>query len=239
MTQARRGIFLRSYAKTEAQLAEVAKRALVSVRKAILCGFDRVLVVVPTDYDFGGTVASLTEAFQREGLRAEVCPATGHHSGEALNQALRAVSGDVEFVAIVSNKASEYLSFGVMDSAANLLLSGFDVVGVRISELDVVHAMPIENTMAFWNVQALLDVGGFDSVIGVEEVAPLARLIKKHGKCAVLISPSEETALRIRDSEDGKAHHVEVKDTKRARQEQEAARAGVTLEWINENIAIS
>lgn len=239
MTKPSCGIFFRSYAKTKEQVPEVVSRALVSVRKANALGFDRKLVIVPTDYDYGGTVACLNEAFLLEGLRAEVFPASGHHSGEALNQALRAVQDDVGFVAIVSNKASEYLSFGIVNNADDLLHAGFDVVGVRIGELEDVHAMPIENTLAFWNVRALLDVGGFDSIIGVEEIAPLARLMKKSGRCAALISPSEDATLRIRESVDGKTRHKEVRETKRRRQEQEAARVGVTLAWMNKNIAIS
>jgi len=233
-------VLFRSYAKNDSLVEEVVGRALVSIRKANSLMFDRVFVVVPTDYDCGATSAYLAQAITAaDSLRAEVFPAVGHHSCGALNQALAALVGTVAYVAIVSNKASGYLSAEVLARALLLLEGGLKVVGVRISELDEVHESPIENTFAIWDLEALLAVGGFDSELGVEEVAPLARLMQKFGACAALISAEQGDAkLNVRKSADGQARHDEVRSTKRERQGLEAARVGVTLDWMKSNIVV-
>ncbi|MFA5831671.1 MAG: hypothetical protein WC878_07645 [Candidatus Paceibacterota bacterium] len=118
------------------------------------------------------------------------------------------------------------------------LYQDFHVVGVRIKELNDVQDSPIQNTFAVWDMKTMpfneKHQWGFDSELGVEEVAPLIRLQKLYGKCAAVINA--EGSLDIRESEDGKARHKEVRDTKRALQEQEAKRLGVTLDFVKENI---
>lgn len=235
-------IVFRSYAKDPALVDEIVGRALTSIRKANSLGFDRVMVVVPTDYDRGGVPLALARSMRVKApaLTAEILAADGHHSSGALNQALAALRGTVNYVAIVSHKATGYLSASVLARAVEQLESGIKVVGVRISELDDVHESPIENTLAIWNLEELMLVGGFDSDLGVEEVAPLVRLMQKFGACAALVSACSDTAkLDIRASGDGVLRHNEVKSTKRERQALEATRVGVTLEWIKSNIIAS
>ena len=96
--------------------------------------------------------------------------------------------------------------------------------------------MPIENTACFWDLEALRRVGWFDSKIGVEEVSAIARISQKHAKKCVTLIPGASGYLNIAKSREGR--HKEVVDTKKARQESEAARVGVTLEWLNQQIVI-
>jgi len=232
-------ILYRSYAKTIEQAPEVVLRALASARIANQVGFDRTLLVVAVESDCGVTAERLTTAISAEQLNANVVHGFGSPNRDVLNQAFHEIHGMSAYVAVVSHKASEYLSVELLKRASLLLQSGFKVVGVRIGELDDVQEVAIANTLAFWDVDAVLEVGGFDSDIGVEEIAVLARLMKLSHRPAALISVlGTEPTLNIRKSTEGMAKHKEVKDTKRARQEQEAIRAGVTLDLINERICV-
>jgi len=233
----------RSYAKTEEQVDEVVARALESAKVAAELKVDgrevfcRVIILVPTDYDYRGeTAKKLVAAFQNVKSRAEVMVASGHHSSEALNHVMRVLNdANVDHALIISNKALSYLKADIMKKASALLDFNL-VVGVRIKELDDVHEMPIENTFAIWNVEHLLAVGGFTSKSGVEEIAPLSSMVERFRFCATIITSSGGGKLDIRKSADGAARHEEVKQTKRERQQLEAERCGVSLEFLNENI---
>jgi hypothetical protein len=249
------GIIFRSYAKTPELVPEVVKRAIDSIKKAKSIKFfdepcfSHISIAVPTDYDCGLTLSNI----HRQILIADdvtmrwdisVLPCGGHHSCEVLNFAMSQMRlCGPRFCLIASHKASPYLTENTMRKVIFALYSGFRVVGVRIKELNDVQESPIQNTFAVWDMK---EMGGlamedgtltpmfFDSELGVEEMAPLIRLQKQYGKCAAVINA--EGSLDIRQSEDGKARHKEVRDTKRALQEQEAARLGVTLDFVKENI---
>ncbi|MBI1974292.1 MAG: hypothetical protein HYS51_00300 [Candidatus Zambryskibacteria bacterium] len=193
--------------------------------------------LVPTDYDFGGTSHALDEALLNFS-KADVVSAEGHHSSFAINVVLKDLAfHNFTHVLIASNKAISYLDEDVVRRAMAQFGVGMRVVGVRIKELDDVHEMQIENTLAFWELNALKRVGWFDSEVGVEEITPLIRITRKYGQCAALIS-GVDGQLSIRHSEDGRNRHKEVKETKRERQEKEAQRAGKTIEWLNRHIEI-
>ncbi len=201
----------------------------------------RVLFVVPIDFDCGRTVDRIRQALRFEELDhlCDVLPAHGHHSCGALNQGLHFLqAADIKYVAIVSNKVIEHVNQDVLETIACQLNAGNLVVGVKIQELADVEELPIENTFAVWDVEKLLSVGGFDSEIGVEEIAPIVKLVKMYGACVSVIQPKTGVKLNIRQSEDGKARHAEVKSTKGARQLQELQRMDISLEKVRRYIHI-
>ncbi len=233
------GFIFRSYAKKPELVGEIVERALVSARQTIaLMGSDSgfVLFVVPMDFDCGETAAALKQAFTSAGLSARVLSAPGHHSCGALNKALKYCSLEsVEQMFIVSNKAIDYLDAATVKKLGAALSCGMKVVGVNIPELQDVQESPIQNTLAGWDVAALIGVGGFEAENGVEEVAPLIRLLQKFPRSAGIM-PASAWKLNVRASADGKARHAEVKETKRVRQEAEATRLGVSLDWVKESL---
>jgi hypothetical protein len=249
------GIIFRSYAKTPELVPEVVERAITSVKKARnICFFDKpffnkIIIAVPTDYDCGLTMGQLHQKIRNDDdvtlqWSVQILPFKGHHSCEVLNSAMSEMERwGPRFCLIASHKAISYLTEDNMRKVIFALYNGFRVVGVRIKELNDVQESPIQNTFAVWDLKEMgsfiMEEGKiteliFDSELGVEEVAPLIRLQKLYGKCAAVINA--EGSLNIRESEDGKARHKEVRDTKRALQEQEAARLGVTLDFVKENI---
>ncbi|MBI4155987.1 MAG: hypothetical protein HY507_02010 [Candidatus Zambryskibacteria bacterium] len=238
------GVIFRSYAKTPEVVSEVVQRAVNSARKASELEwrgqpvFERVLILVPKDHDCGETFSKIESALKENQIRATAFEAFGHHSTEALNAGLRWLDSlHVQYATILSNKALDYLTLSVMENVTSALTEGNKVVGVQISELDDAHIVPVENTFCTWDIEALQSVQGFDSKIGVEEIAPIVRLTRKYGRCTKIISPGTEAKLNIRQSSDGVVRHKEVKDTKKERQKTEALRLDTTIEWILENIS--
>ena len=247
------GIVFRSYAKTPELVPEVVERAITSIKKAKSITFfnepcfETVYIIVPADYDCGLTALAIEERLEKENISRGVYieETKGHHSCYALNDALWYVRNHgMRYALIISHKAIAYLTKETMWKVIYALSQGFRVVGVRIKELNDVQESPIQNTFAVWDIKEMEKFSAgeyyrgfvtlFETELGVEEVAPLIRLQKLYGKCAAVINA--EGSLNIRESEDGKARHKEVRDTKRALQEQEAARLGVTLDFVKENI---
>lgn len=241
------GIIFRSYAKKPELVPEVVERAIKSIKQAMSISFfdthcfEKIFIVVPIDYDCGLTAGELEKRISEESLSlwVDVLCYHGHHSCEVLDVAMTKMGWYyIRFCLIISHKAIQYLTTETMRKVIFALYQDFHVVGVRIKELNDVQESPIQNTFAVWDMKTMpfneKHQWGFDSELGVEEVAPLIRLQKLYGKCAAIINA--EGSLNIRESEDGKARHKEVRDTKRARQEQEATRLGVTLDFIKENI---
>lgn len=236
-------VVFRSYAKSSEVVPEVVSRALVSARAATTLMaadgtpvFQEVLFLVPTDYDCGETVTALKKLFDSEGVSARVCGASGHHSCGALNVAVElAHASQCSVVTIISNKAIGYLTSGIMVRALEEINANSAMVGVEIPELSVVSPVPINNTFAVWDVQKLMSVGMFETEVGVEEMAPIGRLVEK-GETLSLIASQGETSLTLRQSTDGQARHSEVKNTKTNRQLDELARVGVSLEQVLSSI---
>lgn len=178
--------------------------------------------------------------FEAENLPVQVLGAPGHHSNGALNHAIELVAQKhCSVVAILSNKAVGYLNRDVIERANQLI--NFDhvaVVGVEIPELSEVSPIPINNTFAVWDVEKLWVVGLFDSDIGVEEMAPIGRLVRK-GENLAVISSGAEVSLSLRQSADGQARHDDVKNTKSTRQLKELERVGVSVDEVLEKITVS
>ncbi len=249
------GLLIRAYNKKGKPQEDIDKdiaRAVKNAQKAlnVTVGghpvFTRIIFLVPIDHDYGGTYSLLRTGFAQAGIGEEVdvIEVHGHHSREALNQGLRELAmGGVEYreVAledceqygvVVSGKAIDYVKPATMKAMFEAFALGAKVVGVATDELaEIVGKGRIQNTFAGWDLGALfaLEPSGFDSLDGVEEYAPAARLVRKHGRCIAVLEPSNLPKLDIRNNPDGKARHAEVMNTKSARQLAEAERTGISF----------
>lgn len=245
------GVILRSYAKNSEEVPAVVARAVRSIKhiwsvrdKNDRHIFKSVVVVVPKDYDCGLTAKAVRMALPPYDpffeFNSMVIEPKGHHSCEALNEGVSVLyEQGIDYVEIVSNKAIGAMTHANCYLMLEAFRRGAKVVGVATDELaDIVKAGRVQNTFAGWEVKALLEVGGFDSQTGVEEIAPSVRLIQKYGPCIGVIAPAEMPALDIRKSADGVARHNEVMTTKNSRQCDECDRMGVDFEFIKQGILV-
>lgn len=243
----RAAVILRSFAKTSAEVEDVVNRTIESIRSVNELLFKngepvfQIMVAVPLGKDCGETTSRMRCEIRKvfgDVKNVVVIGFNGDPNSEVLNNAIGALERDdgIGIVAIVSNKAIAYLTPEVVAQAIDFIDSGMHVVGVHITDLDDALEVPIDNTCAFWNTTSLFNVGRFDSNIGVEGITPMARLMKRYGDCAVLVQGSPVAKLDVRKS--GEQAYAAVRGSKRERQELEAARVGVTLEWINSKIRI-
>ncbi len=241
------GLLLRSYAKESSDAEDVAKRAIKSVKNAYHLFdesgnhiFEQIVVLVPRDYDCGDTALLIREKLLQERLtdRTVVSSPQGHHSCGVLNAGIEILESEgVGYAVIISNKAIAALNHSVMRAIAAAFEEGAKVVGVAVDELqDVVIAGRVQNTFAAWDIQTLIDVGGFDSENGEEEIAPSIQLVRKYGQCIAALVPSEVIVLDIRKSPDGVARHHEVMTTKATRQHSAADRLGTNFMFIQNGI---
>lgn len=237
------GLLLRSYAKKPAAVEEVVHRAVKSITRAHDLRdkngdpmFEAVVVLVPKEHDYGGTANAIIKALPSEYIeqRAYVLEVPGHHSCGALNVGIEILAGmEIDYAVILSNKAIQALSVNVLEAMLEAFAAGAKVVGVAVDELqEFVLEGRIQNTFAGWDVQALREVDGFDSLTGVEEVTPTVRLLWTYDKCIAVLVPDEAVPLNIRASADGKARHEEVMNTKLARQQEAIQNMGVDFEYI-------
>jgi len=237
------GLLLRSYAKTTEDVPGVVSRALKSIEHACSLRdkngeriFSRVAVIVPRDHDCGHTrweivrALPISELFQPALIR----DVPGHHSCGALNEGIVILdSFNIDYAVIISNKAIKALTVPVVEAIIEAFAKGAKVVGVAVDELqEFVLEGRIQNTFAGWDVRALREVGGFDSLAGVEEVTPTVRLLWTYDKCIATLVPKEVPTLDIRKTNDGKARHEEVMKTKLDRQQEEVEKVGVDFNFI-------
>lgn len=233
------GVLLRVYTPKADEVAGRVERAVAHVRhfQAVQEEFPalkRIMLLVPSDYDCGYTAAALEVTLPE--LAHDVLEVPGHHSCEVLNEGV----GQLEFTdsnaLIVSGKAMSYLTPAVMHGIDQAFADGALVAGLAIDELrDVVLSGRLQNTFAVWHIDALRGIGGFDSRTGVEEVAPLARLVKEYGKCIAPLDVAGGT-LDIAESDTARARHAEVMSTKLSRQLAECERVGSSFDEIRSGI---
>lgn len=245
------GLIIRSYnkaGKAEEDVAKDIRRAAANAKKATAVTidgssiFEKVLFVVPTDHDYGGTARQLRAAFEGEGVSSAVSvfEAKGHHSCGALNEGMQKLRrGGCHFGVIISGKAIDYLTSATMRAMVVAFADGAKVVGVATDELaEIVEVGRIQNTFGGYDLEALFSVDppGFDAENGVEEYAPVARIIRKYGNKVAVLRPSNLPPLDIRNSADGKARHEEVMRTKDGRQQAEADRVGMNFDEVKVGI---
>ena len=161
----------------------------------------------------------------------------GYHSCEVLNAGIEKLHElNVDITIILSNKAVEYINNCTLVSIGEAFDSGAKIVGVAVDELkEGVCKGFVQNTFTAWNSDDLRSVGGFDSKIDVEEVAPSIKMIRKFGKCiAILVPPSQ--VLEVRSSGDGQDRHSEVMQNKINNQDLEVQRLGVERSFLTDGI---
>jgi len=239
------GILLRGYAKTEAEVEDVVERLYCSVVRATELGFGDIIVLVPQDKDCGATARATESRICSTRRQVIIFQLKGDENRDLLNIGLcvsRERSKTHAF--ILSNKAVGYLTtenVAKMFEAFNdgALGTGLAVRDKKIPvEADEVYLGIIEgrisNTCAAWDLKALESVVDFDSQIGVEEIAPIVRLIKKFEACVAPILPTDQIGVNV--SALRAEHHHFVMTKKIERQLQEAARAGGDFEFIKQGI---
>jgi len=246
------GIIFRSFTKpketikeTKENLIEVVSRAVESAKIASSIKiqgkkfFDKIIFLVPIDYDCGMTANAIRKVMNGNDA-VVVLEAQGYHSREVLNFEFRHLDSlGITHAVIMSNKANTYLTVNTLIEINTSFYFGAKVVGVVLEELrEIILEGMVQNTFTAWEIKAILnlDVPGFDSYFGVEEVAPSVRLIKKHGSCIAILDPTIRHDLDIRHRGDGKDYHKEVMKTKIQRQKAECDRMGVNTEFIKQGI---
>ncbi|MBI4692182.1 MAG: hypothetical protein HY773_01940 [Candidatus Terrybacteria bacterium] len=229
-------VIFRSYAKTPDNLQEMLDRAHKSAVAAFNCGCVPYFCI-PIDYDCGKTKDFFKKGFLKfkDISQPDILECPGYHSSGALNKAIAVIqkSGDYTHVAIVSNKASGYLVPETIKAITDAINTGAKVVGVIVDE--IICESRIQNTFAVWDIEALmtLDIPGFDNETGIEEIAPIVRLIRKYGPCIAVLNP---TVGKLNIRTDGKDRHHEVITTKQERQEIEVKRVNTDFDFIQKGI---
>lgn len=234
------GVLLRVYTPKADEVVGRVERAVAHVRhiqtvQEAFPALKRIILIVPRDYDCGHTAAALAVALPE--LAHDVLEVPGHHSREVLNVGIEKLGVmTMSRALIISGKAMSYLTPAVMWGIDQAFEDEALVAGLAVDELrDVVLSGRIQNTFAAWDIDALVGIGGFDSRTGVEEIAPIARLVKEYGKCIAPLSPPSGT-LDIAESDTARARHAEVMSTKLSRQLAECERVGSSFDEIRSGI---
>lgn len=238
-------IGLRGYAAEEAQVEDVAERLYRSATQAHELGFGRTIILVPRDKDCGKTI--LTLGYLLAGIPSVAIHSPGgNENSDVLNEGLRfsQTDGRKHFF-VMSNKAVKYLTKENVRKILVAFHEGALVAGLTLRDdtipddaedelyIDTLRGFLL-NTFCAWDLAALLGVGGFDSQIGVEEVAPSVRLIKKNGPCLAPIFPTDQVGISVSALRAG--HHRNVLTTKMKRQFTEMVRVGGSPELIKNGI---
>lgn len=246
MSKKKIGLLLRSYAKNAQDVLGVVDRAVKSIRHASSLYkengepiFEEIVVLVPSNYDCSITAGAIRRELEIFSIpRVTILEAEGNHSSDVLNIGTDLLLGyGIDYVVIASNKAINALTVENMNAMIKAFNSGAKVVGIAIHELqDIILKGHIQNTVAGWDIKALQAVGGFDSKKGVEEIAPIVRLIREYGQCIAVITPAQMPTLDIRKTVEGETHHKEVMTTKIDRQHEEILHVDSTFEFIQSGI---
>lgn len=236
------GILLRGYAKEVSAVKDVVGRLYRSVMRAQELGFGRIIVLIPEDNDCGETYEALSnELGSNVSKNTFISRPPGNYNSDALNFGIKSLlASNHSPTFIVSNKALEYMVQDNIEKVLESFNGGAIVAGLAIRDIDAAEkddetylgslSGRISNTFAAWDTVALNSTGNFDSIIGVEEIAPIVRLIKTHGRCIAPVLPTGQAEISV--SELRAKHHDFVVTTKRTRQEQEAKRADGSFEFI-------
>jgi hypothetical protein len=163
-------------------------RQILAVRKEFPA-LKQILLLVPFVADCGHTCAALRSRFSDEELRGEVtiCSPCDNQNLWALNAGIALAKPEASHLIVIA------ATLHLFDQAFE---NGAKVAGVASGELrHVVLDGCISNNFAAWDVQALVAIGGFDSSIGADEIAPLVRLHRKYGPCIAPIDLGEENPL--------------------------------------------
>lgn len=237
------GILVRVYTPKVSEVADRVERAIKHVQHILKVreefpAIKSLALLVPSNYDCGNTYTALYNRLVAENLLeiVSICICTGHHSCEVLNRGMIIAGLKATHGLVVSGKAMSYFTSSAMKVIDEAFVKGAKVAGLSIDEHnDIVLDGRIQNTFAAWDILALQRVGEFDSREGVEEIAPLVRLVRKYGQCIAPINVGAGS-LDIQESDTARVRHYEVMTTKLDRQSQEVLRVGSNFEEITAGI---
>ncbi len=243
------GILLRGYAKSRSEVKDVADRLNLSAKRASEIGFRNIAILISEEKDCGSTLIATCMKLDGLGLKAprmRVASIEGNDK-DILNDGLRYLwSSFCEYAFIASNKAVGYLNTPNIEKILATFSDGALCSGLALRNTSVpqeedqiyngVLAGRISNILAAWDIKALDAVGGFDSEIGSEEIAPIIRLIKKYSKCIAPVIPTEDVGLNV--SSLRAEHFASLSSTKTGRQFREASRAKGSFQLIEDGIIL-
>ncbi|MFI5260576.1 MAG: hypothetical protein ACHQU0_02160 [Candidatus Paceibacteria bacterium] len=240
------GILLRGYAKKPEAVKDVVGRLHSTALQAMRVGFYRIVILIPAEKDCGLTADATRRKFafpERNGV--SILSPGGNENSHVLNIGVKRLENEgYGFAFIASNKAIGHLTKQNVEKMLVAFGHGAFVSGLAMRDTD--HAAVndetfigtlsgrIVNTLSAWQISMLSGVGGFDSEIGVEEIAPMLRLCQGFGKGIAPILPANQAGLDV--SAFQAAHHEWVASTKWQRQLQEANRVGGSFEQITDGI---
>lgn len=241
------GILLRGYTKTLSEVDGVVKKLKFSINRAHELGFGRIIAAVPRDKDCGKTPFALVREFASSlPDKLKILNPEGDEHRDALNAGLICLNGKFTHFFIVSSKAIGYLNTANVEKVLSTFSDGALCSGLALrntsgprAEDEIyngVLAGCISNIFAAWDVKALTSVDWFDSAIGLEEIAPIVRLIKKNSVCIAPVIPTEDVGLDISSARE--EHFRNLSSARMDRQLQEAKRVGGSFQLIEEGILL-
>ncbi|HEY4488745.1 MAG TPA: hypothetical protein VJB97_04470 [Candidatus Paceibacterota bacterium] len=248
LREKRFGLVLRVFAKTPEQVELNAEQVLAAYQEAAglwVRGrpfFNSVLILVARDKDYLDCDCGETAAYLRKKLPPKAASDVlevrhGDLFCGVLNYGIARLLRDrIDYVAIVSHGALDYLRSEIIEKMVDAHEKGAAVTGVAIDELSQsIREGRIANTFAMWDAVKLMTVGGFDyraaqpkkdsqiphvecwnadkgqlsyPKAGVEEIIPLIRLGRTFGPCIAPIVPRESAEWKAPDPEKDPEGHT-------------------------------
>ena len=241
------GIVLRAFVETgkSDQLPNVLTRVEHSIRRANDLGFGNIVVVIPTEKDFGGTFAELTHRLKKDlhtfTAVVSVHTSEGDENSDALNEGVRRLrEAGSTYGFFFSAKAMPFFKAYNLKNMLAALTEGAWIVPLALRDTSVgerhdavyqgvLEGRPDSSFVAF-RIRGVLLVDGFDSRQGVEWMSVTARLVHKFGACIAPVLPVSQGPLNVDASRIER--HRELAASKRERQQKELARVGQSFSYL-------
>ena len=255
------GLILRVFATNETDISEKIKMTEELINRALIIKTDKekiikridVLVWADPNYksDCGKTASVLQQQINNKKVFISEVK-QGDLFCELLNYGVNLQTKEkIDYSIIASIEAGSYFNKETLEAIIDASSQGALAIGVAINELrESILEGRLANTFAMWHNQSLLAVGGFDlraakltleeeqnknkRISGVEEIIPLALLVKKFGPCIVPILPQgkEESKYIISDKETYK----KKMESKEERQKAHLASLGYDFSFLQDGI---
>jgi len=255
------GLILRVFATNETDISEKIKMTEELINRALIIKTDKekiikridVLVWADPNYksDCGKTASVLQQQINNKKVFISEVK-QGDLFCELLNYGVNLQTKEkIDYSIIASIEAGSYFNKETLEAIIDASSQGALAIGVAINELrESILEGRLANTFAMWHNQSLLAVGGFDlraakltleeeqnknkRISGVEEIIPLALLVKKFGPCIAPILPQgkEESKYIISDKETYK----KKMESKEEKQKAHLASLGYNFSFLQDGI---
>jgi len=226
------GVILRYFAKKVSDIDEIESRMLNSINKLAELGIENIVVVVPVKNDCGETAERLNSAVKMNSPKVTpvVIDSAGSYSPHALNVGLYELKYLGTDIALpLSDEAVCNLSSKILSSIEGAFNKGARVVWVTVDKrMQIMKKVCTDNTFTAWSLPELMDIGCFESDIGIEEIAPSVRLLRRHGPCIAILEPVNFKELTV----GGEINDKEVTES----QAEEFDRMDVPTEFFEKGI---